>query len=182
MPVADKGWAEVLGGDGSFTEDFSLPCWGLDLGGQVVTYLVPEPFGAEVAYGRRDGRIGFAVTRKFTRLETARVWEVRITFGGGSPIQPALEYRSWLKARGGFVPMSDRIRKVPAGERLRGALHAYLWGLQLEIRDVTNWKSFINTLSGASSADPASPLGKVWAALPEDGRKAVRNLLKEESP
>lgn len=113
VPPENEEWARILDFDNTLTEEFSLPCWELDLGPQTVTYLVPEPFGARIVYARKDGRIGFAVTRRFTRLETERTWEVQLAFGAGSPVEPARRYRAWMQARGRFVAMTDKIAAPP---------------------------------------------------------------------
>jgi hypothetical protein len=176
VPVDDEGWAAILQDENSLTEEFSFPCWGLDLGPETVSYLVPDPFDTSVQYSRRAHRIGFALTRRFTRLDPQRVWEVRVAFGAGSPVEPALRYRKWLIDQGKFVPMADKIKRVPRGERLLGALQAYLWGLPFSTDDVQDWKAFASALAAAAKAGPQSAPGKVWTALSADGRKAVQNL------
>lgn len=178
----DERWAKTLSYDGSLTEEFSLPCWGLDLGAQTVSYLVPEPIGAAYAYRRRGGRLGFTVTRRFTRLEQARTWEVRVGFGPANPLAPALWYRDWLKNQGKFVSLADKIRDQPRTERLVGAIHAYLWGLCLNIEDVVSWPKFIRDLATLPDAEPGTPRGRVWAACPPAARKAIQNLVKEPNP
>ena len=62
------------------------------------------------------------------------------------PIQSAIEYRNYLQKKGEFVSLREKALKVPGVNRLKGAIHAYLWGgLRMTFDDVKKKNKGHNT-------------------------------------
>lgn len=52
----------------------------------------------------------------------------------------ARRYREWLQAEGEWQSLADKFARIPAGRRLIGASHVYLWGdALLDRQDVKDW-------------------------------------------
>ena len=108
-------------------ESFSMPFWGIALPDCSVTYLLTNQFNNELAFADHGGRIGFSLTHRFTANRARKEYGVLIRLAGGSPVEPARQYRSWLEEQGQFVSMESKIRQTPEAGKLLGAPHVYLW-------------------------------------------------------
>jgi hypothetical protein len=108
-------------------ESFSMPFWGLALPDWSVTYLLTNQFNNEIAFADHGGRIGFSLTHRFTANRERKEYGVLIRLAGGSPVEPARRYRSWLEEQGQFVSMRSKIEQTPEAGKLLGAPHVYLW-------------------------------------------------------
>jgi len=159
-----------------------MPCYGLDLGVQTVTYIIPIPFNTEITYPRRDNRLGVALHHTFTRLDPARQFGVVIRFGGPSPIDPALQYRDWMIKHQQLVTLAEKFKTAPRAERLAGALHAYLWGAYLRPDDLKDWKGLCKLLAKEGPRDKAAPAGRLWRLFGKDAQGAVREGTGADGP
>lgn len=188
VPVDDDGWAaDMEGYESSVTEEFSLPCFGLDLGrddrtGQTVTFIIPIPFNTDITYHRQAGRFGFSLRHEFTRLDAARQFGIVIRFGGPSPIEPAVLYRAWMAKHQQLVTLAEKFKTMPRAERLAGALHAYIWGGYLRPEDIRDWKGLCKLLAREGPRDAAGPAGRIWKLFGKEARSAVREGTGENGP
>jgi glycosyl hydrolase family 129 len=130
VPAHDAIWSRYLADQGemSTTEGLSLPLWGLDGGDYTLTYLLTNPLNNSLTFQDRGGSLGCRLTHQFTRHHPAKQYGLRIILGAASPLEPARQYRRWLIATGQFVEMKEKIKHVPAADRLLGAPHVYLQG------------------------------------------------------
>jgi hypothetical protein len=181
LPVGDAGWMEYLASDkensSAVTEDFSMPFWGLDLGGQTVTCLMTNPFNSEITYTRRDDRLGFRIVHTFTRLDAEKEYSFAVRFGGPSPVEPARQYRTSLVEGGKFVGMADKIKDAPRVERLPGAIHAYLWGYAwFRYEDTKDLKGLCRKLVTDGKTGAETPAGRIWMLMGTGPRKQAEEL------
>jgi hypothetical protein len=59
----------------------------------------------------------------------------------------ARRYREWLQGEGAWQSLADKFARIPAGRRLIGASHVYLWGdALLDRQDVKDWPGLQATL------------------------------------
>jgi hypothetical protein len=94
---------------------------------------------------RPTARYGLALTHEFTLRQAKKEYTVIIRLGDPSPVEPAKQYRRWLIDNKQFVPMTEKIKRVPRVERLLGAAHVYLWGDGIFSRyDARDWKSVLH--------------------------------------
>jgi len=130
IPVHDAAWGSYLSklGGLSTTEGLSLPLWGLQDSKHTYTYLLTNPFNNEFAFHVESGCLAAALTHSFTRIEMEKRFGFRISLGPLSPVEPARQYRQWLRKTGQFVTLKDKFRQTPNAAKLLGAAHIYLWG------------------------------------------------------
>jgi len=183
VPVDNEGWASDMEGyESSVTEEFSMPCFGLDLGDATATFIIPIPFNTDIAYHAHAGRFAFSLRHEFTRLDAARQYGIVIRFGGPSPIEPALVYREWMKNHRQLVTLAEKFKTAPRAERLAGALHAYLWGSYLRPEDIRDWPGLCKLLAREGPRDKAGPAGRIWKLFGKEARGAVQEALGANGP
>jgi len=143
IPTMDAQWRQVLQEHyqaKDTTQDLSLPTIGFDEGESVLSIVYANPFNNQIIF--KPDEQGIAVSSKhiFTRLDTNRTYEVRISINANDLLAPAKRYRAWLQQQGQFVALKDKLAAATDGQRLIGASHVYLWGERmLTPRDVKDW-------------------------------------------
>ncbi len=137
VPTDDLTWRDFLCDRGPIntTAGLSMPFWGLDLGERTLTYILTNPFNNQILFRETEtSDLGMRVSHAFTPNWERKRYGVRLSLGAASPIEPAKQYRQWLIEKGEFVSFAEKIEKVPAAEKLRGAAHVYLWGDGLSVK------------------------------------------------
>lgn len=156
-PAHDSAWSDYLAKrDGlSTTEGLALPLWGLDIGDHTLTYLLTNPFNNELVFQNIAGSLAARFTHRFTQRWKVKEYQVRISLGAPSPIEPARRYRRWLQQTGQFVSMREKIARVPEAARLLGAAHVYLWGdgISPEMMETLHVEGFDRLWLGADGWD-----------------------------
>lgn len=167
----------------STTEGLSMPFWGLDCGGNTLTYMLTNPFNNELAFEDHGGRIAVRLTHEFTTNRQTKEYGLLIRLGKASPVEPAKQYRRWLIERGQFVSLRDKIKRVPDVEKLLGAAHIYLWGSALISRhDVLDWQRFPTELAQQGRAPRPSPGKRIWELMDPQVRETLAEAASLKRP
>lgn len=110
----------------------SMPFFGLDRDAASFAVILASDLGTRVCGEIVEGQLTPVVRHDFATTSspstTTEPYEIVFAPADGTPIGSALAYRAWLKTRGNFVSLSDKVRALPRAELLAGAIHAYLWG------------------------------------------------------
>lgn len=143
LPANDSAWRDELlnaYGEVNTTEDLTLPVIGLAWPDRVLSVLFATPFNNTVRF-RADGpNVAMTAEHDVNALNQADPYTVIVSLDMPDWLAPAKRYRHWLQAQGGFVPLKDKLARVPDGGRLIGASHLYLWGDRLLVeQDVRDW-------------------------------------------
>jgi hypothetical protein len=130
VPADDQQWGTYLSKQGGIntTSGLSMPFWGVDCGGQTLTYILTNPFNNELTFRWERARIQGTFAHALMRNHDVNKWGFRIHLGGASPVEPARIYRRHLFETGPFVSMTEKIKRTPDAAKLLGAAHVYLWG------------------------------------------------------
>jgi hypothetical protein len=173
VPSDDADWRTHLIAESPLntTAGLSMPFWGLDLGSHTISYILTKPFNNEIALSEANNALRMALTHEFTLREQDKSYSVIIRLGDPSPVEPAKQYRRWLIDNKQFVPMAEKIQRVPRVERLLGAAHAYVWGDGIFSRyDARDWKALCTKLKNHP----------IWQQMNEDSRKAAEEIVTGE--
>jgi hypothetical protein len=175
IPVDDADWQKELTENGPFEAlGLSLPLWGVECGDHTITYLVTHPFNSDLTFTVENGKLASHLVHHFTRNWKVKQYDLRITVGDPSPIEPARVYRQWVTDRHEFVSMKEKIAQTPDAAKLMGAAHIYLYGDDLLSRyNVKDWKKFAAALLAADKDDKPSIAKRIVESLDADTRKAL---------
>jgi len=179
VPSDDPEWVTELVNEGwtRVAEGWSMPFVGFDFGGSTATLIVATPFNTEFQYATSSKGLGIDFRHRFTRLDRDKAYGIILRFGGESPVEPARQYRQWLRDQGGWVSLADKIQTVPRAGRLVGALHAYLWETgYLHRTNIRNWPLFSKKLQSASASAIPSPAQRIHSLLSDGAKAAVLRL------
>lgn len=180
VPADDAQWIRHLVESSPLdtTAGLGLPFLGLHTDGVTVSVLLPNPFHNAVRFQDADGRLSATLTHTFPPFPGARVHEVRFRIDDSSPITAALHYREWLKTRGEWVGLDEKIRRTPSVSRLPGAAHIYLWGDEpLAVGDVSDWKRVAFGL-----ASPSAPTRHIRSLLSPEAQESIATATKVPRP
>jgi hypothetical protein len=180
VPSDDAAWRAFLASRGpvSTTEGLSMPFWGLDCGGLTLTYLVTNPLNNALEFEDCRGHLGLRLTHEFTSNCHKKECGLIITLAGGSPVEPARQYRQWLVQQGQFVSLREKMAKVPDARKLLGAAHIYLWGDALISRhDVLDWKGLATKLVEQGAKPEPSPGKRIWEMMEPQIRAAAAEIV-----
>lgn len=189
IPDDDADWAEHLAQQSptNTLEGLSVPFLGLrEADGHTLTWVLQDPVNNTLRY-TGDGAaqpIGLSITHAFNPVMDDTRYRVRFVFTGDNPIAPALAYRAYLFEHGLLRTLADKIEANPRVDRLRGALHAYVWddGL-ISAHDLRQAKPIAALLHNAAEQDRGdSGPARLWSLLDEAGRDAVEQLVAEDWP
>jgi hypothetical protein len=176
-PRGDARWAAFLTGRGPMdtTAEFTMPFIGLDYGNFTLTCLFSNAFNNAITFeAAADHGWRARCSHSFTRLRPGTDYTVVFEPGSNSPVAPALYYRNWLRSRGEFVSLQEKIKRTPDAAKLLGAAHIYLWGGGLIDRsDVRNWMEFCRQLPKQEH---------IWSLLKPPAQDAVHEIAKAQWP
>ncbi|WP_310597829.1 glycoside hydrolase [Aeromonas aquatica] len=139
--VRDSDWLGYIGDE--LTEldthhDLKLPLWSQDAGKRTYSWILQSSYDNKLSFSRKGGRLQLAASHEFNHFNPAPL-EVRLSVGDDW-LAGARRYREWLQAEGAWQSLADKFARIPAGRRLIGASHLYLWGDDLlDRQDVTDW-------------------------------------------
>ncbi|HTL29029.1 MAG TPA: glycoside hydrolase [Tepidisphaeraceae bacterium] len=182
VPADDADWIKHLSDQGPLdVYGLSLPLWGIDAGKHTLTYMMPKPFNSELVFSNDNGRLASKLVHHFVPANKRYEYEVMISLGPASPIEPARRYRRWLVAQNQFVSMKQKIAKTPDAAKLLGAAHIYLWGSDAISRyDVKDWKKFAAAFVAKTKANDAPIVKQIWSLLDDEAKKMLEGLPKQE--
>ncbi len=186
-PADDVEWMQHLIEHESLdtTADLSMPFVGFDLGDRTLTYIIGNMFDNQVDFtAGRGGMADVSVTHRFMPNWKTMEYSVVVEVGDASPIEPAKAYRRFLKERGEFVSLKEKIEANPHVDRLLGAAQAYLWDHGVfSHMDVTDWKVFAEKLIEAGEAKDDSLFGMdIWSEFGDEAKQAVQDIITEQWP
>ena len=188
IPLDNRRWVDYMIEHGQWNtlEGLSMPFWGLDCDELSLTYIATNPYNNAIDFNRKDGKLEMTFTHEFTPFQTEKEYGFVIRLSGdGSPIEPARQFRDWLKLRGQFVAMDEKIRKIPKTERLLGAAHAYLWGDEPFSRHdipASKWRSFCQELVEQTQAPSPSPGKRIKELMGAERWAEVVGISKSQWP
>lgn len=185
IPDDDADWAGHLAHHSptNTLEGLMVPFLGILDEHGTATWIIEDPINNTLAYVG-DGThtpIGLSVTHHFNPVMDDTRYRMRLRFTGASPIAPALAYREYLLQAGELRTLAQKIADNPRVDRLRGALHAYIWdeGL-ISAHDLRHAKPIAQALLTASADGANAVHAHLWQHLDEAGRTAVHALVEEE--
>lgn len=182
IPLDDLRWRRYLVdyGEWDTLEGLTMPFWGMDCGGCMLTCIVTNRYNNSIRF-RNGGRCLTGVfTHHFPSARAEKQYGFRIHLSrNSSPIEPARQFRQYLMRTGAFVNMRQKLKAVPKAERLLGAPDVYLWGDGFFTRhDVprSQWIPLCRKMV-AEGASPEPSVGRRIHDLMDAGHwKAVEQL------
>jgi hypothetical protein len=188
IPLDNSRWTDYMIEHGQWNtlEGLSMPFWGLDCHDLSLTYIATNPYNNAIDFNRKDGKLEMTFTHEFTPFQTEKEYGFVIRLSGNdSPVEPAKQFRDWLKRQGQLVGMSEKIRKIPRTERLLGAAHIYLWGDEPFSRhDIprNKWRSFCQDIVEQAQAPGSSPGKRIKEFMEPERWNEIVALSKSEWP
>jgi hypothetical protein len=168
LPADDTAWRDELlnaYGEINTTEDLTLPVIGLAWPDRVLSILFASPFNNTVRFSADGPGVAVAAEHHFNTLNQTAPYTVIVSLDAPDWLAPAKRYRAWLQAQGGFVPLKDKLARLPDGDKLIGASHLYLWGDRLLVeQDVRDWATLKALLPRAWIRKDAEALQALTAA------------------
>jgi len=129
VPVDDAFWVERFGGECRSLWGGQLPFWGVQTESGTAAFWVGRDLRSRLCWKESPGsRLTLVMRHDFLERDGLPALDLHIGLAPDSPIGPALAYRKWLVSEGRHVPLADKIAMNPQTEKLKGAMHAYLWG------------------------------------------------------
>jgi hypothetical protein len=177
IPVADPAWMKDLTDEGAHELGSGLPVWGWVNDRGTVAWATETPYRSSLVVSKET----LALRQEFLcrRGAEAHRFSVRVS-DRVEPLLPAFLLRDRLRTAGLFRTISEKLAGLPAGtgERLLGALHAYLWGdRKISTRDIKP-RAFPELARRLSDGSAFSRL--VLARMDDDSRQAVGAFVREE--
>jgi len=188
IPLQDAEWREFLIEQGPWNtlEGLCMPFWGLTCDEYTLTFIVTNRYNNRIAFSREGDGFLMALTHEFppSRKEWGCGLVVHLS-DGNSPIEPARQFRRRLIEQGRFRTLAEKRKTVPQVERLRGAIHVYLWGDGLLTRhDVQRkaWRPFCQRIIDESRGDQPSPGKHIYGLMAPEHWKQVEEIAATEWP
>ncbi|MHC4533893.1 MAG: glycoside hydrolase [Planctomycetota bacterium] len=188
IPLDELRWEKYLveQGECDTLEGLSMPFWGLDCGDFSLTYIITNPYNNMIDFSRTGDKLNARFSHEFTPVQSKKEYGFLIRLGqNNSPVEPAKQFRRWLKQQGEFVSMKEKVKKIPKAERLLGAPHVYLWGDAFFTRHcipARKWKSFCSKLIKQSKAGRLSPGGRIKQLMEPQRWTEVVTISKAQWP
>lgn len=173
VPQNDPFWEKQLVGTSFSSQDaLSMPFWGSYGQSNTITYILHNDLNNELRF-LKGKKLYAQLEHQFKKTnEHMTPFEISITLGEKSPIQPALEYKKYLNENKSLKTLKDKALENKEIKKLFGAIHIYLWGTgrNLEVLD-TFQKLGLKDLWLGYDQDPRSAKHLV---TPEFIQKAVK--------
>jgi hypothetical protein len=159
--LSDPFWhSEILSMEWDTLESLSIPAWGVSRSDLLLSAFVDIPFRNTIKFVQESTIDQMVFSHDFNEKSQNKSLTMYFHLDKNvSPIQPAFYYRDWLQETNQFISLNEKAKKAPGVERLRGSIHAYLWGGDLvSIHDILpkQWKSFCSKLVDESNDNPGS--------------------------
>ncbi|MFJ4225691.1 glycoside hydrolase [Microbacterium sp. NPDC089695] len=132
VPVDDSFWwsddSELTGEPWNVSDNLTMPFWGTTFDSSGASYIIHDDLDTTLSFSAPEGRLIASATHAFRPGSGTGDYRVSMSRTSGEPIDAARHYRSWLLEHDGIVTLDEKTDVNPQVERLRGALHGYLWG------------------------------------------------------
>lgn len=152
IPLNDKIWVDFLESQSwNTTVHQYMPFWGIEKDSQLLTYIVENPFHNNINFKVRSSTVNINLTHDFmdnNDLTKPITFIVHLDYNK-SPITPAKHFREYLKSKGNFVTLKDKIKIAPKISQLIGAPHAYVWlGDAITMNDIkeNKWQTLASEI------------------------------------
>lgn len=188
IPLGDAQWRRYLIEDSPWDtlEGISMPFFGLDCGGRMLTYIAVNPYNNAISFSEPGSRLRAAFTHVSPRGKPPMPFGFEISLAKtSSPVDPARQYRRYLIRSRQFVTMEQKRKAVPDVARLLGAAHVYLWGDGLFTRsDVppARWAPFCRSLVSQAERSGPGVAKRLHSLLTADEWTAVTSIAKADWP
>ncbi|CAN5169953.1 glycoside hydrolase [soil metagenome] len=163
------------------TESLSLPVWAIKRKAVTVSWMASSSFRKVIAF---DPSGAVIVQHDFSTKEPEKSLTYRFYADENvSPVSPGAHFREWMIERGEFKTLAEKAAENPNVDKLRGAIHAYLWGDTLVARfDIRTdqAKAFAQQLLDASQSEDDSVPRLVYKAFDKEQRAALNECVKAD--
>ncbi len=187
VPLDDPAWRQFLTGrEWNTLEGLCMPFWGIYYGDSSLTYIATNRYNNQLRFEDSGERLRMRFEHAFpaSRPEWTHGFVIRLS-QNASPVEPARQFRAWLKASSSFVPMRHKLQTVPKAERLLGAPHVYLWGDTLLSRhDIPRiqWRPFCQALVRQGEGEKPSVGKRIRSLMPASAWKQVEEIATLDWP
>lgn len=186
--LRDAFWRkEILGEDWAVIESMSVPVWGVERGEAMVSWMSGSPIRETIRFADSESSSPLlVVAHEFSAKGVSKPAVMRFHVEGrGDVLAPGRHFRKYLEETKQFVSLEEKAGRRPGVDRLRGAIHVYLWGAgAVAATDVPRdrWSPFCRQLLAESRATTET-LGRTLKPLMgEDAWKAVVEVSKSSRP
>ena len=125
IPNKDPFWKKRLANTSiNIHEELTMPFWGHYFDNNTVTFILENDLNNKLHFLENDN-LYVQLEHDFKNNNTL---EIQIILSPPLPIQPALEYRKYLKEQNKLVTLKQKAEHNKEIEKLYGAIHFYLWG------------------------------------------------------
>ncbi len=171
VPMDDEQWKKILLSRTFDTiQGLTMPFFGLDLKTYTLTYMATNMYNNKLSFKPDNKAIQANFTHEFTKNRPRKEYGFIIRLGKNySPVEPAIEFRNYLVNTQQFISMKEKLKSVPKADRLRGAIHAYLWGsLQMSFDDVlpNQWKALCSEIIQQADSNQLTPGKRIKETMP----------------
>jgi len=187
VPLDDPTWRAFLTDqDWNTLEGLGMPFWGLYGAEGSLTYIVTNRYHNRIEFENAGEHLRMRLEHTFPAARSEWTHGVVIRRSENtSPVEPARQFRQWLIAGGGFVPMRDKLKTVPKAERLLGAPQVYLWGATVFSRHdlpKEQWQPFCQALVRQGAAEASSVGKRIRALMSPEQWKQVEEIATLDWP
>lgn len=172
-------------------EGLYMPFWGVESEGNLITYILENPFHNEIKFQGDSENIRLDLKHSYTdNNDLSMPLSFRIHLDHNcTPITPAKHFREYLIKENLFVSLKEKIEIAPRISKLIGAPHAYIWdGAPITIHDIRNtgWVPLAKALVEQSQSSEFTPGNRIkhivqgekegkedWAAFEEMSGKEL---------
>lgn len=173
IPQNDSFWEKQLVNTSFSVQDaLSMPFWGHYGASNTITYILENDLNNELQCLK--GQKLYVQLKHLFKKTNHQIapFEISMTIGEKSPIQPALEYKKYLQEKKLLKTLKEKTLENKEIEKLFGAIHIYLWGTgrKLEALEAFQTLGFKNLWLGYDQ-DPRSAQ---YLMTPEFIQKAVQ--------
>lgn len=147
IPLSDSFWRnELLDSEWETLESLSMPMWAVTEGAKQSVWMASSSFRNTIQFTENDSDLNLSFTHHFHPKSSERTITFRFArIQDSSVVASARLFREWYDERETVLTLEQKAEQVPNVERLLGAPHIYLWGIQLiSWKDIppTKWQGF----------------------------------------
>lgn len=148
--------------------DMKLPLWSQQQK-RVYSWILITPFNNRVEFSEKAQTLQMSSSHLFDEFNINQPFEVMLSIGD-SPLDGAIAYRRYLNSIGEIKTLAEKFASIPAGKKLIGATHVYVWGKGLlDQQDIKDWQGLSQYLQ--------SDKGKqIWQGLEKEAQIAFKNI------
>ncbi|MCR8644813.1 glycoside hydrolase [Paenibacillus sp. N1-5-1-14] len=175
IPSQDPHWKAFLKDEAlTWIESFSMNFFALNKKDYALMYIVDNPFNNELEFDTAQA-ISFKFNHKFPSINEQKSYGFKLFVTDNDPVQIAKLYRSYMKQKGEFVTLEDKVKDNPDIAKLFGAPHIYLWNDELLREDNIKWELLRTKLN----ADTNKWISELLTKYSPDGAQEFNTVSKQ---